>query len=142
MGVKFLSNAWTPLGSPCFANFRLPDLACLRQVYQSTLTVQSLKISPKPLEYRYCLKTSLITIDQTEPQHSWDAVRFVQLFVFDTVLWSLHPFSSILWVPQDPQTHLGNMRVEFHSSVNGLHCVHLCRAQPPPRRSLRRESAR
>lgn len=39
-----------------------------------------------------------------------------------------------------PQTHFWHVRVEFHSSVNGLYRIHLCCAQPPPRCSLRRES--
>lgn len=37
-------------------------------------------------------------------------------------------------------THFWHVRVEFHSSVDRLHRIHLRCAQPPPRRRLRRES--
>lgn len=40
----------------------------------------------------------------------------------------------------DSETHFWHVWVKFHSSVNGLHCIHLCCAQAPPRCRLGRES--
>lgn len=40
----------------------------------------------------------------------------------------------------DSETHFWHVRIKFHSSVNGLHCIHLCCAQAPPRCCLGRES--
>jgi len=82
-GVKFLSNASILLGSLYFANFRLPGLTCLSQVYQFTPITESPQIGTKPLECSFCLKMKL-TMDYIGPQCSSAAIHFFILGVFET----------------------------------------------------------
>lgn len=90
IGVKILA-------SPYFATFRLPNPACLSEVYQFTLTIWSPKMGPKASWMYLLLK------NEANKHRIFRASTFIRCNSFfitgcmqDMTLWSLNTFSVII----------------------------------------------